>query len=173
MDSTLASQYRAFPSNTTLYAPLQIQVQFIFSNIHIVLLQYSYMCKIFPSNTTLLGKASFQLFCFQESKFVSLFAYLLKSCSQPQRCHISFPYQVWGQFDNYLLTSVILIAVAIILLMLYISCYAWVFRVSYLWYRVFFTDPPLFHYPKENNYQTISGAVGCKLFFFSVLKIGR
>merc|ERR1712080_252548 len=36
--------------------------------------------------------------------------------------------QVWGQFDNYLLTSVILIAVAIILLMLYISCYAWVFR---------------------------------------------
>merc|ERR1712012_445101 len=60
MDSTLASQYRAFPSNTTLYAPLRIQV--------------------------------------------------------------------WGQFDNYLLTSVILIAVAIILLMLYISCYAWVFR---------------------------------------------
>merc|ERR1719273_1939124 len=60
MDSTLASNYGSLPSNTTLFAPLQIQV-----------LSY---------------------------------------------------------FDNYLLASFILVAAAITLIMLYISCYAWVFR---------------------------------------------
>ena len=38
--------------------------------------------------------------------------------------------QVLSYFDNYLLASVILVALAITLIMLYISCYAWVFRVS-------------------------------------------
>ena len=42
----------------------------------------------------------------------------------------AFTAQVLSHFDNYLLTSVILVALAIILLVLYISCYAWVFRVS-------------------------------------------
>merc|ERR1712037_888095 len=36
--------------------------------------------------------------------------------------------QVLSYFDNYLLASVILVALAITLIMLYISCYAWVFR---------------------------------------------
>ena len=77
---------------------------------------------------------------------------LLRSCSHPLRFHISSTYQVWGQFDNYLLTSVILIAVAIILLMLYISCYAWVFRVSILRCRVFFHWPSsFFSTQKEMN----------------------
>merc|ERR1712020_663305 len=60
MDSSLGSNYGMFPSNNTLFAPLQIQVL--------------------------------------------------------------------SHFDNYLLTSVILVALAILLLVLYISCYAWVFR---------------------------------------------
>ena len=38
--------------------------------------------------------------------------------------------QVLSYFDNYLLASVILVALAITLIMLYISCYAWVYRVS-------------------------------------------
>ena len=38
--------------------------------------------------------------------------------------------QVLSYFDNYLLASVILVALAITLIMLYISCYAWVFRVN-------------------------------------------
>merc|ERR1712018_741588 len=36
--------------------------------------------------------------------------------------------QVMSHFDNYLLASVILITMAILLIIFYISCYAWVFR---------------------------------------------
>ena len=92
---------------------------------------------------------------------------LLRSCSHPLRFHISSTYQVWGQFDNYLLTSVILIAVAIILLMLYISCYAWVFRVSDLRCRVFFSLALLFfQYPKGNE---LPRRGSCQMFYIILM----
>ena len=127
MDSTLASHYGTFPSNTTLFAPLQIQVKFKFSNVHIVHICVKHFIQ------TLLSRVAWPFNVFRSPNLCEG-SLLLRSCNHPLRFHISSTYQVWGQFDNYLLTSVILIAVAIILLMLYISCYAWVFRVSYLRY---------------------------------------
>ena len=44
--------------------------------------------------------------------------------------------QVLSNFDNYLLTSVILITLAIALLMFYISCYTWVFRVTFTYNNI-------------------------------------